>query len=140
MMRTPLNTGPTPELCYAQNTSMAQRTCYRVLESDVQTDIGGSSFQVCNKVAGSTPGSLGMADAECDFSVELTDLSEGFTMPGFDLGHGKALKFWYVTATSTGQVRITNKTGVGQLDATSGESSSTQTIRSRVLVGPFPTN
>ena len=60
-------------------------------------------------------------------------------MPGFDLGHGKALKFWYVTATSTGQVRLVN-TGVGQLDAASGESSATQTVRGRILVGPFPSN
>jgi len=138
LMRTPVNTG-TPELCYGQNTLMPQRTCYRVLANDVQNDISGNGFNVCDKAVGTTPGTLGLANVECDFNVELTDLSEGFTMSGFDLGHGKALKFWYVTATSTGQVRIVN-TGAGALDATSGESSSTQTLRGRVLVGPFPSN
>ena len=94
------------------------------------------------------PGSLGALRqvgnnvptwAECDFVVELADLSEGFTMPGFDLGHGKALKFWYVNANSTGQARIFN-TGGGVLDTTSAESSGTQQLRSRILLGPFPTN
>jgi hypothetical protein len=47
------------------------------------------------------------------------------------------LKFWYVTASATGQVRIVNVGGPG-LSPTSGESSSTQTVRSRILVGPFP--
>jgi hypothetical protein len=132
------NPAPT-ELCYGQTLAMPQRTCYRVLASDIQRDIG-TSFNVCDTVVGNTPGSLGMANTECDFAVEITDLSEGFTLPGFDLGHGKALKFWYVTATSTGQVRIVNTAGTSALDATSAESSGTQTVRSRVLLGPFPSN
>ena len=142
MMRTPVNTGPTPELCYGQNINMLQRTCYRVLALDVQNDFAAASstYNVCEKVVSGAPGSLGMANAECDFVVEISDLSEGFTLPGFDLGHGKSLKFWYVTATSTGQVRIINTGGSAGLDATSAESSSTQTVRSRVLVGPFPSN
>lgn len=142
MLRTPVNTGPTPELCYGQNINMQQRTCYRVLALDVQNDFAAanSPLNVCEKVVSGAPGSLGMANAECDFVVEISDLSEGFTLPGFDLGHGKSLKFWYVTATSTGQVRLINTGGSGALDATSAESSSTQTVRGRILVGPFPTN
>ena len=127
------------DTCYAQ-AGLPTRTCYRVLATDVQNDLNnGSGGFVCDRAIGSTPGSLGMAATECDFNVELTDLGEGFTMPGFDLGKGKALKFWYVTATSTGQVRLVN-TGAGQLDPISGESSSTQTVRSRILVGPLPSN
>jgi hypothetical protein len=142
LMRNPINSGPTPELCFGQNINMLQRTCYRVLASDVQTDFtnAGAAFNVCQPVAGGLPGSLGMANAECDFVVELSDLSEGFTMPGFDLGHGKSLKFWYVTGTATGQVRVVNTGGVAGLDPTSAESSSTQTLRSHILVGPFPSN
>lgn len=127
------------ELCYCQTTTQPQRTCYRMLESDIQNDLGGA-FNVCDTTNGGLPGSMGTAGVECDFVVELTDLSEGFTLPGFSLKQGKALKFWYVTATSTGQVRLANTGGTGALSATSAESSGTQTVRSRILTGPFPTN
>jgi hypothetical protein len=133
------NPAPT-ELCYGQTATMPQRTCYRVLAYDIQNDISAANYNVCDVAFGTTPGSLGMANTQCDFAVELTDLSEGFTLPGYDLGHGKALKFWYVTATSTGQVRLVNTGGLNNLDPSSAESSSTQTVRSRILVGPFPTN
>ncbi len=132
-----VRTPPSTLLCYGQNVNMPQRTCYRMLLSDLQL---GTGINVCDPVNGTARGSLGMANAECDFAVELTDLSEGFTMPGFDLGHGKALKFWYVTASATGQVRIVNTSGTAALSPTSAESSSTQTMISRILVGPLPTN
>jgi hypothetical protein len=127
------------ELCACQTAATPQRTCYRMLETDIQNDLG-TAFNVCDKTNGLVPGSMGMANVECDFVVELTDLSQGFTLPGFSLKAGKALKFWYVTATSTGQVRLSNTLGAGALDATSAESSGTQTVRSRILAGPFPTN
>jgi hypothetical protein len=114
----------------------------------MQSNVNTAGFNVCDPASVGAPGSLGamrvvgsaQTSAECDFSVELADLSEGFTMPGFDLGHGKALKFWYVNASSIGQTRLKNTQGAAQLDPTSGESSSTQQVRSRILVGPFPTN
>jgi hypothetical protein len=135
------------ELCYGQSITMLQRTCYRIFYSDMQNDTQAAGLNVCEPAAVAAPGSLGAVRnvsgnttwAECDFSVELADLSEGFTMPGFDLGHGKSLKFWYVNATSIGQARIMN-TGMGTLDPISAESSSTQQVRSRVLLGPFPSN
>ncbi len=134
---------PPTTLCYGQTPAMAasqsQRTCYQMLESDIQNDLG-NSFNVCDQTVAGQPGSMGMAGTECDFIVELTDLSQGFTLPGYTLKQGKALKFWYVTATSTGQVRIINTAGTGTLSATSAESSGTQTVRSRILTGPFPTN
>jgi hypothetical protein len=125
------------DVCYGQDPLDPSRTCYRVLETDVQNDLTRASGGY--RVYDPAPGSFGNAAVEADFSVELSDLSEGFTMPGFDLGPGKALKFWYVTATSTGQVRLINTTP-GSLDARSGESSATQIVRSRILVGPFPSN
>jgi hypothetical protein len=135
------------ELCYGQQITMSQRTCYRLLSIDVQSNINNAGFNVCDDATLAAPGSLGALRqvggvttwGQCDFLVELADLSEGFTMPGFDLGHGKALKFWYVNASSIGQTRLLN-TGTNKLDPTSGESSSTQQVRSRILVGPFPTN
>jgi PilX N-terminal len=125
------------DLCFGQTALMPTppRSCYKMFATDVQNEIGGQGFTVCDLTNGSAPGSLGMAGAECDFAVELSDLSEGFTMSGGQLGPGK-LKFWYVTGTSTGQVRLIN-TPAGTLSATSAESSSTQTVRSRILVGPF---
>jgi len=135
------------ELCYGQNLAMPQRSCYRMLYSDMQADVATGNFNVCEAATAAAPGSLGavrtvngvLTYAECDFVVELADLSEGFTMPGFDLGHGKSLKFWYVNAAATGQVRIVN-TGSGTLDPIAGESSGTQLVRSRILVGPLASN
>jgi hypothetical protein len=142
-----LQNPPVTELCYGQTLGMLQRTCYRMFYADMQNDTTAAGLNVCEPANAAAPGSLGAVRnvgaattwAECDFSVELADLSEGFTMPGFDLGHGKALKFWYVNATSIGQARLLN-TGMGTLDPISAESSSTQQVRTRVLLGPFPTN
>jgi hypothetical protein len=139
LVRNPTST----EVCYGQDpATMTQRTCYRVLKSDVTNDLtnANSSYSVCQAVVLGAPGSLGMANTECDFVVELSDLSEGFTLPGYDLGRGQALKFWYVTGTASGQVRYVNTAGSSGLDATSAQSSSTQTVRSHILVGPFPSN
>src|SRR6185312_11089165 len=112
------------------------RSCYRMMLGEIQQELTAQGFNVCDAATASQPGSLGFANplypAQCDFVVELSDISEGFTMPG-DTSNGK-LKFWYVTASSTGQVRINQAAGVA-LNASSGESSSTQTVRSRFLVG-----
>jgi hypothetical protein len=132
-MRTPAAT----ELCYSQIATTPLRTCYRVLKNDIQNDIS-ASYNVCDVVSGTTPGALGMANAECDFSAELTDLSEGATASGFTSAKGSnPMKFWYVTVTTTGQVRIVNTAGLNALDATSAESSGTQTLRGRYLIGPY---
>ncbi len=130
-MRSP---GPT-EVCFGQVATSPGRSCYRMMAQEIQNELVAQNFSVCDAAAGALPGSLGMAKAECDFVVELSDLSEGFTMAGGS-STGK-LKFWYVTASATGQVRLVNVGGPG-LSATSSESSSTQTVRSRILVGPFP--
>jgi hypothetical protein len=88
-------------------------------------------------VNGAVPGSLGMATAECDFSVELTDVSDGFVPPGYQQSGDKSMKFYYLTGTSIGQVRILNPPANVNLDARSAQSSSTQTLRSRILAGPL---
>jgi hypothetical protein len=119
-------------LCYGQNAAMPSRSCYQMLAADITQELG-TSYNVCDPVNAGNPGSLGMSNTECDFRVELSDLSEGVVVPG---NAKSALKFWYVTGTSTGQVRIVN-TGGGVLDAKSAESTQTQTLRSRILVGPI---
>ncbi len=131
----PWGTRPPRWSCYGQNPApgaMPNRSCYQMLAADLTKERSGA-YNVCDPVAGTTPGSLGMSNTECDFMVELSDLSVGFIMPG---NTKSALKFWYVTGTSTGQVRIVN-TGGAALDPTSAESTSTQTVRSRILVGPI---
>ncbi len=102
---------PAGALCYGQSAGMLNRSCYQMLAADLTKELTGS-YNVCDPAVGTTPGSLGMSNTECDFRVELSDLSDGFIMPG---NTKSALKFWYVTGTSTGQVRIVN-TGGAVLD------------------------
>ena len=52
----------------------------------------------------------------------------------------KALKFWYVTATSTGQVLLSSTANPTLTNAALVESSGVQTVRGRILAGPFPSN
>jgi hypothetical protein len=131
------NPSPT-ELCYSQTAGQPLRTCYRLLKTDIQNDIN-ASYNVCDIVNGTTPGSLGMANAECDFVAEIADLSEGANASGYQaaagIGKTNPMKFWYVTVTTTGQVRIVNSGAT--LSATSAESSGTQTLRGRYLIGPY---
>jgi hypothetical protein len=132
--------------CYGQVVAgtqvMTMPTCYKLFYSDVQAIV--SPFNLCELATATYPGSLGMANAQynarCDFSVELTDKVAGMTPPGFDTGPGKPLKFWYVTASVTAQVRILGANATGALDTIEAESSGTQTLRSRILAGPFPAN
>lgn len=133
--------GNPQDFCAGQTTTaMVQRTCYKMSYRDLQAIVGPQGFTLCEPSTATYPGSLGMARAECDFTVELTDKVQGMTPSGFDTGPGKPLKFFYVTATSTGQVRLTNSTPNGPLDAVAAQSSSTQVLRSRILAGPFPAN
>jgi hypothetical protein len=129
--------------CYGQVAAgMTMPTCYKLFYGDVQTMV--APFNLCEAASATYPGSLGMANtqfnARCDFSVELTDKVSGMTPPGFDTGPGKPLKFFYVTASVTAQVRIVNGNATGALDGIEAESSGTQTLRSRILAGPFPAN
>jgi len=131
------------DACYGQTTAgMVMPTCYKMYYRDVETMV--SPFKLCEAATTTYSGSLGMANAqynaECDFAVELTDKIAGTTPAGFDTGPGKPLKFWYVTASVTGQVRLVNGATTTALDTVSGESSGTQTLRSRILAGPFPAN
>ena len=131
------------DACYGQaSAGMTMPTCYKMFYRDVETMV--SPFKLCEAATTTYPGSLGMANAqysaECDFAVELTDKVAGNTPAGFDTGPGKPLKFWYVTASVTAQVRLVNGATTTTLDTISGESSGTQTLRSRILAGPFPAN
>lgn len=131
---------PASDLCDGQTaTAMSQRTCYKMFYQDLQTMVGAQGFSLCQPGAATFPGSLGMANAECNFKLELTDKMLGMTPSGFDTGPGKPLKFFYVTATVIGQVRLI-PANAATLDAASAQSTSMQTLRSRILAGPYPAN
>jgi hypothetical protein len=128
---------PPADRCFGQvAAAMPTPTCYKTTYADIELLTTG--FKLCEAAAAAYPGSLGMAgaqyNAQCDFGVELTDKVAGYTPSGNPPSGG--LKFWYVTASVTAQVRLVSAPGA--LDPISAESSSTQTLRSRILAGPFP--
>jgi len=134
--------GAPAESCTGQTAAlMLAPSCYKMSYQELQGMLG--SFKICDATPSSNafPGSLGMANAECEFGIELTDKTLGMTPSGFDTsgGAGKPLKFFFVTATASAQVRLVNNTA-GSLDAASAESSGTQTLRGRILAGPYPAN
>ncbi|MFT3767337.1 MAG: PilX N-terminal domain-containing pilus assembly protein [Minicystis sp.] len=136
--------GSPAEACTGQTTAgMVAPSCYKMSYRELDDMVKLQGFRLCEPLPGSNayPGSLGMANAECEFGIELTDKTLGMTPSGFDTSGGtsKPLKFFYVTATATAQVRLVNNT-VGSLDTTAAESSSTQTLRGRILAGPYPAN
>lgn len=132
--------GTPSDQCTSQAAAgMVMPTCAKIYSKDLQTSVAAQGFNLCEAATTTYPGSLGMANTECFFSVELTDKVQGFTPSGFDTAGGKPLKFFYVTATATAQVRIVSTTS-GVLDATSAQSASTQVLRGRVLAGPYPAN
>jgi hypothetical protein len=130
-------------LCNGQTAAMPGRSCYQMLATDVTTELTSGGLNICDPAAPPTPGSLGLSNTQCDFRVELTDLSPGPVAAGNSgassnssgPGGSNPSRFWYITGTSTGQVRIVN-TGGAALDPTSAESTSTQTLRSRIVAGP----
>jgi hypothetical protein len=139
-----LSASPPPDTCTGQTAAaMVVPSCYKMSLRELQGMLGAQSFNVCDPTpsSGAYPGSLGLAKAECEFGIELTDKTLGQTPSGFDTSGGtsKPLKFFYVTATTNAQVRLVNN-AVNSLDAIAAESSGTQVLRSRILAGPFPAN
>jgi len=135
--------GTPSDQCKNQGTGMVMPSCAKIYYSDMQTTMASQSRSLCEAAApGVYAGSLGMANAECFFAIELTDKMQGFTPSGFDTAGGKPLKFFYVTATATAQVRLIDPTNTNPnvITALTAESSSTQVLRSRVLAGPYPAN
>jgi hypothetical protein len=129
--------------CWAQAAAgMASPTCSLITYQDRSAALLGLQTEfttlglgnICDPATAGVAGSLGPAATECDFTVELTDVVKGATRPG---DQGQNLFFWYLTATVTGQVRL-RAAALPVLDPTSGQSTSTQTLRSHLAVGPFP--
>jgi hypothetical protein len=133
--------GTPSDQCTGQSAAaMKMPSCYKMSYTDLQGLTGG--INLCEPYNVAYPGSLGPAKAECFFYTELTDKMQGMTPSSFNMAGsaaGNALKFFYVTATTVAQVRLLN-TGGTTLDAASAESSSTQTLRARILAGPYPAN
>jgi hypothetical protein len=125
---------------------MTMPSCAKITHTDIEKmfeSAGGTPFHICEAaVPGAHAGSLGMADAECRFNIELTDKTQGSTPSGFDTAGGKPLVFFYVTATATAQVvpKDPANSNANTLTAMQLELASTQVLRSRVLAGPYPAN
>ena len=134
--------GAPADPCTAQ-AGMVAPSCYKMSHRELQGLLGAQNHNLCDLASsnGAYPGSLGLAQTECRFLVELTDKTLGATPSGFDTAGGtaKPLKFFYVTATATAQIHLTPVVA-GTLDAVAAQSSSTQTLRSRILAGPYPAN
>jgi hypothetical protein len=125
---------PPADTCKGQ-TGLIGRTCYKSSYAELQALVTPAVMNLCEPgpPAVSYPGSLGMARAQCNFSLELTDKVQGQTPPGFD---PKTLKFYYVTATVTSVVQLQVIPGEVN-DSGAAQSSGVQTLRSRILAGPF---
>jgi hypothetical protein len=152
------------ELCTGQGTVanpiMTAPTCAKILYSDIQKElggdgvVGGAGVNVCDM--GTTgpngnPGSLGLVanttyTPACDFSIELTDKAPGMAPAGSNLSTSgvmgtQPLRFWYVTASATGWIRLGNPntplTPWVAGDPIPAESSTNQLLRARILAGPY---
>jgi hypothetical protein len=135
------------DVCFGQVAGTPGRSCYKVLYQDVQSELqNAGAWNICDPPGGAAiPGSLGPMDpptglySVCDFSVELTDKSDGFTPSGNTPSSSgpsptKAMMFWYITATATASVGLTPVLNA----PASNYSLGSELIRSRILVGPFP--
>lgn len=128
---------PSKDACSGQ-TGMLTPTCLKLFYSDIQGELGAQNLNVCEPSTATIPGSLGPARTECDFTIELTDKMAGMIPPGFAQSStqtgASTLKFWYVTASVTGWVRLS---AANTNADTANGSASTQTLRGRILAGPF---
>jgi hypothetical protein len=144
------------DVCFGQSANPVNtsgRACYKIQYADIQAELQmNGGWNVCDPATSSSvTGSLGPSDptgvfyASCDFNVELTDKSDGFTPSGNTPANSgpsptKALMFWYITATSTGTVGLPPVAGTGTSPAPTPANYSvgSEVLRSRLLVGPFP--
>jgi hypothetical protein len=135
------------DVCFGQIANTPGRACYKMLYQDIQTELqSNGGWNICDPPGSNViPGSLGPLDpptglySVCDFSVELTDKSDGFTPSGNTPANSgpsatKALMFWYITATSTGAVGLPPVLNAPAANYSVGSAM----LRSRLLVGPFP--
>lgn len=112
-------------------------TCVRFTMGSLQllqNPLPGTFFQ---QTLGATPGSFGVGDIDADFLVELTDVGPAAPpVAGSDLSTPNALapQFWTVTLTATSVVR---PRFVGAITQEAQNSSSVETQRAHVVVGPL---
>lgn len=132
------------DVCFGQVAATPGRSCYKMLYQDIQAELqANGGWNVCDPPQNAAvPGSLGPMDgptamySTCDFSVELTDLSDATPTSGF--GKSKQgpntapQKFYYVTSTATGSVGLPPVVNAPAANYSVGSSQT----RSRILVGP----
>jgi len=123
-------------------------TCYRFGYADLKQQVvsggglaaGGDLLEptIPNADPSQTiPGSLGYANLEASFLVEMTDLAPASPpVAGMDLA-SSSIQYYAVTLTATGQVRP-KPSGNQQVDLGSATAAGVDTLRSHVVVGPLP--
>jgi hypothetical protein len=118
-------------------------TCYRFgyadLQQMMQVGNAGQTFIVPANTSAKTPGSLGVADLEADWLVEMSDLAPATPpVPGMDLTSAGAanIRYMVVTLTATGQVRPRSSGATATLP--SAITASIETTRAHLVVGPMP--
>jgi hypothetical protein len=93
-----------PAGCLAQG-NVKNKTCYRFGYQDIEATLPApSKLLVPYNATEKTPSSLGQADINATFSIEMTDLGPGPPVAGMDQSN-TTIKFVYVTLTATGEVR-----------------------------------
>lgn len=140
MSGTYTSNGTTLDQCTGQaQANMTAPTCAKLYYNDVKAELAAVNppFQVCDATSNGTPGSLGLANAVCDFAIELTDKTQGTIPAGTNVSTAGAmgsqtLKYWFVTASATGWVRLNDPNA-----ANAAESSTNQLLRARILAGPY---
>ncbi|MFO0553126.1 MAG: hypothetical protein U0271_32360 [Polyangiaceae bacterium] len=143
---------PCQDIPFASGFTPASTNCLRLgydaVEKSARNRTGNATiglFEKKNKTGGgeSLPGSFGMGNVGGNFVVEFTDERPvepppaGMALAG---GVGVSLKFKSVTARATGQIVPTDAAGT-ELAVTADTfkfTSSVETIRAEVIIGPVP--
>ena len=130
---------PDPAGCTAQ-ANVKNKTCYRFGYSDLESRLPApSKFLVPYDAGNKTPSSLGQADLDANFIIEMTDFGPGPPVAGMDQSTSGAAKFVFkdVTLTITGEVRP-RPADPTLVDTRYATSASFESTRAHLLLGPVP--
>lgn len=124
-------------------------TCYRFGYADLKKQVQASQGLAAtgdllepaipnpSNPSGGVPGSLGYADLQGSFLVEMTDIAPASPpVAGMDMA-STSIQFYAVTLTAVGQVRPRSSV-VNAVDPSTATAAGFDTLRSHVVVGPLP--
>jgi hypothetical protein len=128
-----------PTGCLAQ-ANVTNRTCYRFGYTDLEARLPApAKLLVPYNAMQKTPSSLGQADVDANFIIEMTDFGPGPPVAGMDQSSSGAAKFVYkeVTLTITGEVRP-RPANPNLVETSYASSASFESTRAHLLLGPVP--